>query len=331
MVWHFLRLADARRRHGPKGHSQELCRAALDVAESLPAGAVPEPILSDLKAESWAGLANALKVAGELRAAMAAWDKAEGFAALGTGDPLMRANFHWKRASLLGRMGRGPEAEALLREAVDLFTLLGEQHSAGCCRLTLSILLRDAARPAEALAEAAAASGELDERIAPDLFLSTLYNQTLYLGALGHGPQALALLMELKPRFLADGQPEIPRLRLLWLEGRLRAQLGQRVRGRALLQQARAGFLVQGMPLDAAQVCLELASSYAADGAMAEVERLAEEMYPVFSGQGLPAEASSALMLFYRAVEQRTATAELLRQLCQRMAQHEPSSEPPTP
>ena len=148
----------------------------------------------------------------------------------------------------------------------------------------------------------------------PALLLSAMHTLVTYLDEAGYSQHAAGLLERL--RELHEAAPgDLNLIRLRWLEGKIAAGLGKQVEARAALNGVRREFLAKGMLYDAAVVALELAALYAEAGWTFEVEKLAEEMYPVFISRDLPREASATLLLFVDAVNRRAATAEWIRKL----------------
>src|SRR6266545_2507993 len=74
--------------------------------------------------------------------------------------------------------------------------------------------------------------------------------------------------------------------------------------------EARRGCIGQGIGYDAAMVSLDLAILYLKEGRMADVQRVAEEMLPIFQAQDVHREALAALQLFQEAARQQELTIE---------------------
>jgi tetratricopeptide (TPR) repeat protein len=111
---------------------------------------------------------------------------------------------------------------------------------------------------------------------------------------------------------LADGQSKrLERLRVRWVEGSLRAGLGERLEAMAIFVEVQREFTHLRLPYDAAQVSLELAVLWLEAGRTAEVRELALEMTWIFKAKGIAREALAALRLFCDAAERDAVTLEL--------------------
>lgn len=104
-------------------------------------------------------------------------------------------------------------------------------------------------------------------------------------------------------------------VRLGWLQGWIKAGLGQTAEAEAAFDRVRQEFLQRDMPVDAALASLELAVLFMEQGRTAQVQVLVRELAPVFESQKVSREALATLVLFRDAVEQETFTLELARRL----------------
>ena len=104
-------------------------------------------------------------------------------------------------------------------------------------------------------------------------------------------------------------------LRLSWLQGKIAAGLGRSEEAERIFLEVRDGFLAQGIGYDAAMVSIEdLALLYVREGRVADVKRLAEEIFPIFQAQDVHREAVAALMLFQEAARQEQLTVQSVRE-----------------
>jgi hypothetical protein len=69
------------------------------------------------------------------------------------------------------------------------------------------------------------------------------------------------------------------------------------------------------MGYDAAMVSLDLAILYLKEDRVADVQRLAEEMLPIFQAQDVHREDLAALRLFQEAAQRQELTVEKVREL----------------
>jgi len=102
--------------------------------------------------------------------------------------------------------------------------------------------------------------------------------------------------------------------RLLWLEARARAALGQGEAAIEALDRVRREFAANGQLHDAALAALELAALYLDRGRSAETRALAEDLVPLFKAQGIGREALASVRLFVEAAKKEIATAVQARE-----------------
>jgi tetratricopeptide (TPR) repeat protein len=104
-------------------------------------------------------------------------------------------------------------------------------------------------------------------------------------------------------------------VRLLWLEGKCAAGLGQRDKALTSLEQVRRAFEDRKLPFDFALASLDLALLYREEGRSAEIKALAGEMLRIFEAQQVHREALGAVILFQEAAEKEQVTAALALRL----------------
>lgn len=289
-------------------------RAAITVADGLPAAAAPAGILADARAEAWACLANARRISGDSRAAEEAWEQADQHWTSGTGDTILGAKLARLKGVLRLRQRRFDDAIELLETAAAAYEGAGERDLAGRTWITLGVAHHEHGDLAAAALGAFRGGQLLDRQRAPELAVAAFINLVFYLHQAGHREDAeyfLALIRDL----VAKQGLEIETLRLRWLAAKMSAAAGRKVQARYEFDAVRRGFVEQGLPYDAALVSLELALLYAESGSSVEVERLATEMYPIFLSADLPREATASLLLFVQAVNERTANPARIREL----------------
>lgn len=148
----------------------------------------------------------------------------------------------------------------------------------------------------------------------PEARLRTIhrFNFMVLLSHLGRHREAARLLPSLRRMVAGD---ELDRIRTRWLEGRLAAGLGQTGTALKALADARSRFARKGLHYDVALSLLETAALLLECGELAEVQKLACELAPIFEANGVHDEALKALRLFEEAVARQAATAELARRL----------------
>ena len=289
---------------------------------------------ADLMALAHGTLANALRVASDLRAADRSLARGFDLAAAGTGDPLIRARLNSLGASLRSDQSRYAEGLALARRASRLYRRVGDDHRYGRTMLkvaTLQAYREDLEQACSSLLEAL---DHLDAGAEPRLAAVAHHNFASYLERLGQ-PAKAAVELDAAERLVerveeGGGGPSsedrsadsrsaeslsLDRARLTWLRGRIVLSTGERERGEELLGEARRVFVARGLAYEAAQVALELALIYAEAGRVADQRRLAEEMLPIFTSRDLHAEARAALKIYTEAAHSQAAGESLIRKL----------------
>jgi hypothetical protein len=146
------------------------------------------------------------------------------------------------------------------------------------------------------------------------------FNLAASLHALCRDDEAAALLPAI--RELTDRLDQATdRLRLRWLEGKIAAGQGRSEKAIAALEEVQAGFVAAANAYDAALVALELAALLAEQGETARVKTLARQTAEIFRAQAVAREALMAIQLFVQAAEREALTAELARELAERIEQ----------
>ena len=317
VCWQLVARSEALR-HDEPPLMLEIARAAVRVAEALPEAWPSATLVADARADAWAGLANALRVMGELTAAEDAWSTADPYLEAGTGEPLIAARFASLKGSLRLTQGRTREAIRFYRRAYRTYRRLGDPHLAARALLSLALAYHRAGRLPAAIRAAYLGGKGLDPGREPELRLVAVHNLILYLDEAGCSFEALALLRLAEPVYRLHGG-QVAALRRRWLESRLCHHAGEEAEALRALAEVREGFLDLGLALDAALAALELATAHAAAGRHEEVARLASETYPVFLARGVDGEALATLALLVQAVERNEATAGRIARLARRL------------
>jgi tetratricopeptide (TPR) repeat protein len=275
-----------------------------------------------LRALSWASLANARRVGSDLPAAEQGFVMADAWWAAGEdtiGDALgYEPVLLDLKASL--RIGQRlfEEALSLLDQVVELY-LEGDPehrdpHLAGRALVTKGHALVEMGETTQAIAALRKAERLVDPERSPRLFLCLHHNLIDNLAKAGRYSEADLLLPEVQALSAKHGS-DLDRVRLRWVESRIAIGQGERERGRQTLVAVRQVFLDQGIVFDAALASLDLAVLAIEDGRAAEVKALAAEMVAVFQAQRVQREALAAVVMFQKAAEMETATAALAREV----------------
>lgn len=285
--------------HDPAG-AEELARLALAVTEVLDADEHGGERIADLRARAWGQVANTLRVRFRLGEAAAAFDTAFAHLRQGTGETLERADLLDLKASLLRDQRRFDDAMRLLRRALSIFLAAEERRRAAKTLVKMSTI-HEHTGPEQAVPLLTRALTLIGPGSDPRLYLNAQHNLITVLAEAGRFLEAQRLLREARPLY-ARFQDRWMRPRRSWLEGKIARGLGQPAEAEAHLLAARAGFLAEDAPYEAAFASLELASLYVEAGRTAELKRLAEETLPIFSARKIHREALAALSLWHHAV-----------------------------
>jgi tetratricopeptide (TPR) repeat protein len=264
----------------------------------------PEGWRRRLLAYAIAVYANALRVAGKLKAADTAMTEARNLWMAGS-DPdniLDPGRLLDLEASLRRDQRRFAEALATLDSALLVsrtparilinkgFTL----EVIGNYKGAVEVLLR----------------ARLDKQSEPRLWYSQRFNLAVNLSHLGRHTEAYDLLEEVREVAISL-RDDIFLHRITWLEGRIAAGLGRSEEACRLLEQARGAFAARKMWFDVALALQEHAGLLLAEGRTAEVKVLALHLGQVFESEEVHKAAFDALRLFWESVKREEATAEL--------------------
>jgi tetratricopeptide (TPR) repeat protein len=299
---------------------EEIARLALLLADLLDAGYYGEERIQDLRARAWGYIANARRVAADLREAEEAFQTAFEQLRTGTGDPLERALLIDLQASLRREQGRHGEALRLLTRAQRIYRKVGETHREGRALVKMSTVHEQAGTPERAIPLLYEALRKIDAGWEPRLLLAAQHNLITFLAEVGRHLEAQRLLIQGRPLYdrFADAWM---RNRRRWVEGKIARGLGRPREAEACFLAARAGFIADERVFEAAFVALELAALYAGQRRTAELARVAEEALPVFASRQSYPRALAALTLLHRAAADERASREAAGRLMECLEQ----------
>jgi tetratricopeptide (TPR) repeat protein len=299
--------------------SRSLARLAQEIAERVPG---PGSWRDRLRGYAEAHAANALRVAGELKASEAAFESAKRLWHDGS-DPdavLDPGRLPDLEASLRRAQRRFSEGLALLDEAL----VLGRSPARVLVQKGFTLeVMGENQRSIETLLKAKPlVESQGDPRLRNILHC----NLGFTLCHVDRFAEAAELAQGVRD-CAAEMGDEIGVLRGIWLQGRIAAGLGRSAEARAFLEQARREFAAREMGYDVALALLEEAVLLLGEARLSEVKTLARELAVTFNTQGVHREALAALRLFQEAAEREEATAELARRILRFLyrARHDPS------
>lgn len=289
--------------------AMHLARLALRSAELAP---VSEELRGCLLGFAHAHIANAWRVAGELRTAESAFVEARRFWPVGVIAPaglLSEARLFAMEASLQRDQRLFEEAIASLDRAL---ALGGEGPEAGRLYLNRSAILEQQGDHEGSLEALRAAKPWIDERTEPRLYCVLLFNLCSNLVDLSRFAEAFVLLPDIRERLIALDKG-FDLIRLLWLDGRIHEGLGRTEQATSAIDQVRRAFTSRKSYYDAALAGLDLAALYLGVGRTVETRDLARQMANVFGSLRIKREELAAVRLFVEAAEKEVATVEMAR------------------
>lgn len=313
------------REAAPKDSTQAVALAELAVllAEAVEDNEPAEARWAyQLRAVTWAYLANARRVGSDLPEAEQAFAVSDSWWAAGEetiGDALgLEPVILDLKASL--RIGQRlfDKALTLLDEVVQIY-LQGDPehrdpHLAGRALVQKGIALIEMGETERAITALREAEALIEPDREPRLLFAVRHNLADNLTKAGRFSEARPLLFEVR-ELAAEYGSDLDRVRLRWVESRIAIGQGEREQGRQALVEVRQVFLDQGIVFDAALASLDLAVLAIEDGRMAEVKDLAAEMVTVFQAQRVQREALAAVVMFQKAAERESATSALAREV----------------
>ena len=288
--------------------ARHFAELAVEVAERVPG---EEAWRCRVQGYARSHLANALRVAGDRRAADAEFERAtELWRSGGEADPglLNEARVFHIEAALLRNTRHLSEALELFNRALKIDRwgetpglLIGKAKALE--RLDRFedgiVLLRQAGARIEAEEEPRKAW------VVQELLLLNLCH-------LGRHAEAELMIGDVRALAHQLGN-QLDQVRVDWVQGRIDTGLGRHEEAIVALERVRRKFVEDEIAYDGALVTLELAELHAILGHSEQVKSLARESAPIFTQQGVHAEARRALELFRRAVEDERVTIELVR------------------
>ena len=291
---------------------------ATEVAEALLRHeAHCEPATADVIVQAWSQLGNALRSAGRLAEADAAFARAHELRDQLPVGLVARAILDDRFATLRKDQRRFAEAREHFTRAAAAWRSLNNSAQLGRTLLNLALNTfwdGDAAGCLDLLLEA---SPLLDVRAEP-----SLATVALLLAVIAHldedqPEEALQTFLLGQELFRAQDQP-LAVLKTRWTEAKLLAALGHLSAARSQLEDIREDYVAQGQHYNCALVALDLAGVLAKMGAFAEVRNLISASLPVFKALHVDQETLAAIILLTQADRQQSYV-EVLNETARRL------------
>lgn len=297
--------------HSDPQEAETLSGLALEIAEHLDEATYGAGLVSDLRAQALASLANSGRILLRLRNVEETFRAAEFFLERGTGDPVRRAQ-HIFLVSLLRRdQSRFGEAAAFLDEAASIHQVLGNLRDRARALLQKAVLKNRSGSTEEALEILTEVEG-LTESQLPQLYFFAYHNLTVLLLEQGRLEEARQRIE--KGRELADqAGGAIDRLKVDWIEGRILAATGHTSEAEPKLQRAMSEFFDHHLEMDGVAVALDLASLYLRTDRLEDAQGLIPEL--LARTRRTYQNVMAALVTLQQKLMEGTATEKLIQEL----------------
>ena len=272
-----------------------LAREAKSAAEKLDPALYGRQRLADLTAQTWAELANALRVNEQFDKVRDALKRARLLVTEeGTGDLLIRARIddiegsYWKDQRFLR------DAEDLLASACRRYLRIGERHLAGRVLVKRGLTRIIDGQPRKAVAFLRQAVALLDAERDPQLIETAQHNLLFALADAGDFREASELLLQsgLRQKFADD---PLNLLRLRWVEAKILAGHGRYAEAEKALSDVRASFRLRRLELVATIAGLDLAKVLFQQGKLDQLYKLVRELRVAAEAYQLQDSVSRAL------------------------------------
>lgn len=289
---------------------------AVAVSECLDTSRYGTLLARGCQGRALAWLGNARRLAGDLRGAEEALDRAEEPLLEGA-DPLEGAELEELKARLLAAQGRSREAELRLDRTLSLYRTLGERY------LEARVLIQKGTIRGWSSDPKAVAEGiclleeglELLEKEGGDPALAAfgLHRLALLLAEASSLRRLEAQGVIRRARALYARQGDGANLiRLRHLEGRIADARGDEEAAEAAFLEAQQGYVAEGLGGEAAETLFDLAILYTRQGRASEIHRLMENLLPILRTQDIRQGVALALLFLRRLVETGYATLDVL-------------------
>ena len=219
------------------------------------------------------------------------------------------------RAQFLVDCGQLTRSLQDLDEAISIYQSIGDQHGEGRTLIGKGRALGSSGFVEQAIPCLMKGLELVSVEEDPRLELVAKHNLAEYLSNCGHTEEALRLLDETRGLHAKLSNP-VDLVRLKWLEGKIKRDLGELEDAEKFLLSARSYFAEQSIAFDTALISLDLAMVYLKQGRIADLKKLSSEMVTIFNGLGVQRELFAAIAFFKKALEiEQSAAMGLLQEL----------------
>jgi tetratricopeptide (TPR) repeat protein len=257
-----------------------LAKVAVEVAHHLDSGAYGARKVADYAARAWGELANAYRVADQLRKAEQAFGQAYAFYREGSHDRPLLMRLLDLEASLLGTLREFDRALERLTTITTMYSNEGETHLAGRALIKKALYLYYRGDSCEAYKTLNEGASLIDKDRDPSLLYVIAYNQLLLMVDCGRYKDAWLFLF--KNRVYLNSAGGVASVKLRWIEGRINYGRGDFDIAEISFREAKKGFEEAGMGFACALATLDLALTLLRQGRTDEAIREGLESTAMF-------------------------------------------------
>ncbi len=271
--------------------------------------------LFPLRAQGWAWVGNARRLAFDFDGAEEAFLLAEAFLGRTPQDSLVRGEFYHLRAALRRWQRRFDEALTLNNRALPIFRAMGEPRYVAKALIQRANIHEQAGRFRECIAYLFEALPHIDEHPEPYLKYCVSYNLASVLTKTRAYQDAADLLPTVRKLGAEVGKGKVISYHIQWLEGYTAQGLEEPDHAERSLRDAYRGFQELGYAGQAALVGLDLASLYFQQERLADVKRMALGVIPLVESIENHQAATRCVGLLHDAVEKDQLTSLVLQEI----------------
>ncbi len=294
-------------------------------ADQLDRKKLGEQRVEDIRCRALVELANAHRVADDLRQAEVALGEAAEAFQKGSKDDRLKARLLEVQASLYGDERSFDLCFQSLDLVIALHRRLGDDHMVGRALIKKGLFHghnQDFDRAIELLEQGFTL---IDDKRDPKLAMGTVHNIVHFLVKRGSYRKARRLLWENLWRYEKHGG-EIDRIKVWGLRGLINTGLGNFKLAEQEFRKGKEGLEAAGLRYTAAIAALDLADVQLRQGKTKEAQALAREAVDVFRSLRISRETEIAVLFLEETVKQRLLSSAVLREIAEFLRRAEQDS-----
>jgi tetratricopeptide (TPR) repeat protein len=284
----------------------------LGGADSITGGIHDHSTQLECRSEVWKNRANALRTLGRYDEALKATSNAERFARDVATGGFTLAQIIYTRGTVLFKMGRFAETIEAARDARDRFAEYGDVKRVIHARNLEAAALTEQGQTAEGLRVYLHIAQQLQQVDDPQMAARVTANIAVSYDRLGNYDDARSFNTTARAMYRELGA-ETEIVRTEWTRGLIDLRVGETEAGLDRLRGAAASFEALLMPADAGFVKLDLTEELLRIEEWDEAGMMAGQAAEAFARAGAKLHLSTALAFLRQAVQQRSATLELVQ------------------